>query len=127
METKKTTAAEVDTYIAAFPPEVQAILQQIRTLIQETAPEAEETFQYQMPAYRLRGPLVYFGGFPNHIGFYPTPSGITAFKDELSPYKSAKGSVQFPLDKPMPYDLIRRIVEFRVQENLAKAKGKKKG
>jgi uncharacterized protein YdhG (YjbR/CyaY superfamily) len=120
--------ATIDAYIAAFPDDVQAILQQIRRTIREAAPEATEAISYQMPTFKLHGNLVHFAAFKNHIGFYPVPSGIEEFKDELAVYKQGKGSVQFPLDKPMPYDLIRRIVQFRVVENLAaaKAKGRKK-
>jgi uncharacterized protein YdhG (YjbR/CyaY superfamily) len=115
----------IDDYITRFPTDVQDILQKIRTIIKEAAPAAEERISYQMPTFYLRGNLVHFAAFKNHIGFYPTPSGIEQFKDELSPYKGAKGSVQFPLDqpgRPIPYDLIRRIVEFRVREASEKAK-----
>jgi uncharacterized protein YdhG (YjbR/CyaY superfamily) len=118
----------IDDYIAGFPGDVQEILQQIRLTIRQAAPDAEEKISYQMPAFTLKGNLVYFGAFKNHIGFYPIPSGIEEFKEELSVYEQGKGSVQFPLDKPIPYDLISRIVKFRVRENLAKAeaKGKRK-
>jgi uncharacterized protein YdhG (YjbR/CyaY superfamily) len=118
----------IDDYIAGFPGDVQEILQQIRLTIRQAAPDAEEKISYQMPAFTLKGNLVYFGAFKNHIGFYPIPSGIEEFKEELSVYEQGKGSVQFPLDKPIPYDLISRIVKFRVKENLARAeaKGKKK-
>lgn len=109
---------QVDLYIDDFPEEVQVRLRQVRDTILEAAPGAEETFAYMMPAYRLNGPLVFFGGFVKHIGFYPTPSGIETFKEEISGYKYAKGSVQFPHNKPLPLDLIRRITEFRVKENL---------
>jgi uncharacterized protein YdhG (YjbR/CyaY superfamily) len=119
-------AKNIDEYIAGFPPDVQAVLEKVRETIRAAAPEAEETMAYQMPAFRLNGPLVYFGGFKEHIGFYPTPSGIEAFKEELAIYKGAKGSVQFPLEQPIPYVLIGRITAFRVQENLAKGKGEKK-
>lgn len=125
MEAKKMASGEIDAYISGFPAGVQEILQKVRETIRAAAPQAEETIAYQMPAFRLNGPLVYFGGFKDHIGFYPTPSGIEAFKEELASYKGAKGSVQFPLDKPIPYELIGRIVAFRVQENLAKGKRKK--
>lgn len=108
----------VDLYISTFPAEVQAILSQIRELIKKHAPEAVEDFAYGMPAYKTNGrPLVYFAAFKKHIGFYATPSGHSRFSDELSQYKQGKGSVQFPLTKPIPYDLIRRIVEYRVVEN----------
>lgn len=116
----------MDEYIAGFPPDVQAILQEVRATIRKAAPQAKETISYQMPTFTLNGNLVHFAGFKNHIGFYPVPSGIEAFKDDLSGYVQGKGSVQFPLDKPIPYDLIRRIVEFRVKENLQKAAAKKK-
>jgi uncharacterized protein YdhG (YjbR/CyaY superfamily) len=109
--------ATIDAYIAQFPGEVQEVLQKIRSLIHETAPEAAEKISYGMPTFYLKGNLVHFAGFKSHIGFYPIPSGIEAFKDELAQYKTGKGSVQFPLDQPIPYDLIRRIVIFRVQEN----------
>lgn len=106
----------IKKYIAASPPEVRQILQEMRQTIEKAAPEAEETIAYRMPAYKLNGkPLVYFAAFENHIGFYPTPSGITRFSSELAKYKSAKGSVQFPLDEPMPLELIEKIVKFRVQ------------
>lgn len=120
-------STQVEAYIARHPEEIQQILRQIRALIQEIAPEAVEKIAYQMPAFELNGPLVYYGVHPKHIGFYPTPSGIEAFKEELAGYQWAKGSVQFPLDRPMPYDLIRRMVAFRVEENRSKpgSKGKK--
>ena len=114
----------IDQYIAGFPPDVQAILQKVRQTIREVAPEAKETIKYRMPTFTLNGNLVYFAGFKGHIGFYPVPSGIEAFKDELSAYPQGKGSIQFPLDRPIPYDLIRRIVAFRVKENLEKAAAK---
>jgi uncharacterized protein YdhG (YjbR/CyaY superfamily) len=117
----------IDEYIAGFPEEVQTILQKVRMTIREAAPGAEETIKYQMPTFTLKGNLVYFAGFKNHIGFYPIPTGIEKFKKELSVYKQGKGSVQFPLDRPVPYDLIRKIVKFRVKENLAKATAKGKG
>ena len=110
----------IDAYIAGYPEEVQAILQEIRRTIHETAPEATEAISYGMPTFKLHGNLVHFGAFKSHIGFYPVPSGMEAFQEELAAYKQGKGSVQFPLNKPMPLDLIRRIVEFRVQESQAK-------
>ena len=116
----------IDEYISGFPEDIQTLLQQIRVTIREAAPEAEEAIKYAMPTFVLNGNLVHFAAFKNHIGFYPVPSGIEAFKKELSFYKGAKGSVQFPLDKPMPLELISRIVQFRVNENLKKAKAKKK-
>jgi uncharacterized protein YdhG (YjbR/CyaY superfamily) len=128
MKANQAAPKTIDEYIAGFPKDVQAILQQIRATIRKAAPGAEEKISYQMPAFTLKGNLVYFGAFKNHIGFYPIPSGIEAFQEELSAYEQGKGSVQFPLDKPIPYDLISRIVKFRVKENLARAeaKGKKK-
>jgi uncharacterized protein YdhG (YjbR/CyaY superfamily) len=128
MRTKQTPPKNIDDYIAGFPAEVQEILEKIRTTIRKAAPDAKETINYGIPTFTLNGNLVHFAGFRGHIGFYPTPSGIEKFKEELSVYEGAKGSVQFPLDKPMPLGLIRKIVKFRVQENLkrAAAKGKKK-
>jgi uncharacterized protein YdhG (YjbR/CyaY superfamily) len=122
------TPKNIDEYIAGFPDDIQELLTRIRLMIKEVAPEAQETIKYQMPTFTLHGNLVYFAAYKNHIGFYPVPSGIEKFKDELSIYKQGKGSIQFPLDKPIPFDLIRRIVQFRVEENKAKAaaKGKKK-
>lgn len=113
---KQTKMTTVDEYILQFPVEVQAILQTLRKLVKDISPEAEEKMSYQMPTYYLKGNLVHFAAYKNHIVFYPTPAGIDAFKDELSDYKSAKGSVQFPIDKPIPFELIKRIVEFRVSE-----------
>lgn len=117
---------DIDEYIAGFPKEIQEILQKIRMTIREAAPDAEEAIKYQIPTFTLKSNLVHFAAFKNHIGFYPTPQGIEEFADELAPYASGKGSAQFPLDKPMPFDLIRRIVMFRVEKNLAKAEAKKK-
>jgi uncharacterized protein YdhG (YjbR/CyaY superfamily) len=113
-------------YIAGFPVEVQFILQKIRSTIQEVAPDAGETISYQMPTFTLHGNLVHFAAYKHHIGFYPTPSGIEKFKKEIAGYKWAKGSVQFPLDQPIPYELISRITAFRVAENTARAKSKTK-
>jgi uncharacterized protein YdhG (YjbR/CyaY superfamily) len=113
----------IDEYIRTFPEEVQTELEEMRKTIQDVAPEATEAIRYQMPTFRLNGKnLVYFAAFKNHIGFYPIPSGIEAFKKELSPYKQGKGSVQFPLDKPVPYELVKKIVRFRVAENMKKSK-----
>lgn len=117
--------AGVDEYIATFPPEVQEILEKVRATIKGAAPGAVECIAYAMPAYKLNGPLVYFAGYKNHIGFYATPTGHEAFKKELSKYKEGKGSVQFPLDEPMPFKLIEKIVRFRVKENMAKGKKSK--
>lgn len=116
---------EIDVFIARLPRDTQKILEQLRSTIREAAPEAEETVCYGIPTLTFHGNLVHFSTFKNHIGFYPTPSGIETFKKELSDYKCAKGSVQFPLDKPLPLDLISKIVTFRVKENLEKAKQKK--
>lgn len=122
--------ATIDEYIAGFPPEVQAILHKVRATIREAAPEAQETINYQMPTFQLHGNLVHFAAHTRHIGFYPTPSGIENFTGKLAGYKSSKGAVQFPLDEPVPYELIAEITRFRVQENVAndqaKATGKKK-
>lgn len=117
----------IDEYIASFPKDIQALLETMRATIRSAAPESEETISYGMPTFRLKGNLVHFAAFKHHIGFYPVPSGIEAFKQELAPYKSAKGSVQFPLNQPLPLDLISRIVTFRVAENLkaAESLGKK--
>lgn len=123
---QSTTPGTIDEYIAGFPPDVQEILQRIRQTIRQAAPEAQETITYQMPTFTLHGNLVHFGGFKHHIGFYPVPSGIEAFREELAPYIAGKGSARFPLDEPIPYDLISRIVAFRVTENLEKAQAKKK-
>ncbi|MDK2939372.1 MAG: hypothetical protein PWQ51_1536 [Methanolobus sp.] len=120
---KNTPNAEfhnIDEYIALFPKEVRDKLSELRELIRETAPEAEETISYKMPTFRLNGILVHFAAYKNHIGFYPTPSGIEAFKDELSIYKPSKGSVRFPIEEPLPFDIIRKIVVFRINENNSK-------
>jgi len=109
----------IDEYIATFPEETQKILQKLRETIKACAPQAEEKISYQMPTFALKGNnLVHFAAFKNHIGFYPTPSGIEAFKQELAGYEGAKGSVQFPIDEPLPLELIGKIVRFRVTENL---------
>lgn len=120
MDEKKDQITTIDQYIAQYPEEVQVILSKIRAVIQEAAPGAVEKISYGLPAFHQNGPLVYFGAFKHHIGLYPTPPGIAAFKEELSVYKSSKGAVQFPLDKPIPYDLITRIVQHRLAENLKK-------
>ncbi len=117
---------KIDQYITGFPSEVQEILRQIRALIKEKAPKAEESISYGMPGYKTEGKaLVYFAAYKNHIGFYATPTGHSQFADELSQYPQGKGSVQFPLHKPVPFELIGRIVEFRVKENREKASSKK--
>lgn len=112
-------------YIATFPKEVQKLLEQVRQTVKAAAPEAEEIISYGMPAFRYHGNLVYFAAFKNHIGFYALPTGNAAFQKELSNYKQGKGSVQFPLNEPLPLDLITQIVKFRVKENLDKIKAKK--
>ena len=115
----RSTAATIDEYIAGFPPETQAALEEMRALIRASAPGATETISYAIPTFDLNGRhLVHFAGYAKHVGFYPIPSAMTAFAEELAPYKSGKGSAQFPLGRPLPADLIRRIVEFRVAENL---------
>ena len=124
MDTAKKKFQTIDEYIAAFPQEIQDILQELRVTIQQAAPEATEKISYQMPTFFLKGNLVHFAAYKNHIGFYPAPSGIEAFKAELSSYKGAKGSVQFPINEPLPLELISRITKFRVAENMAKAKAK---
>ena len=116
----------IDEYIAAFPADVQDILQKVRETIKTAAPQATEAISYGMPTFKLEGNLVHFGAFKTHLGFYPIPSGLEQFQEELAPYKGGKGSVQFPFDQPMPYALITKIVQFRVTENLAKAAAKKK-
>ncbi len=124
MENKKVGFTSIDEYIATFPEEIQKILEEIRATIKAAAPDAEEKISYQMPTFILKGNLVHFAAFKKHIGFYPVPTGIEKFKKELSVYEGAKGSVQFPLDKPIPYGLISKIVKFRVKENLKKAETK---
>lgn len=124
---KKTSGKTMDEFIANSPKEAQPALRKIRALVRKAAPGAEEAINYGIPTFKLNGNLVHFAGFKSHIGFYPTPTGIEKFKKELSAYETAKGSVKFPLDAPIPYNLIERIVRFRVKENLEKAKaGKKK-
>jgi uncharacterized protein YdhG (YjbR/CyaY superfamily) len=121
-----TQAETIDEYIASFPKEIQKLLKEMRTTIQKAAPKAEEVIKYAMPTYVLNGNLVHFAAFKNHIGFYPAPEGIEEFKKELSKYKGAKGSVQFPLDQPLPLSLVTKIVKFRVAMNMEKMKTKKK-
>ncbi|MCA9875038.1 MAG: DUF1801 domain-containing protein [Anaerolineales bacterium] len=126
MKTEQAAPQTIDDYIAGFPADVQEILQKIRGIVHEVAPDAQETIKYQMPTFTLQGNLVHFAAYQNHIGFYPIPTGIEAFKEELSLYKTGKGSVQFPLDQPIPYGLIERMVRFRAAENLEKAAAKHK-
>jgi uncharacterized protein YdhG (YjbR/CyaY superfamily) len=114
----KTKPQDIDEYISGFPREVQKLLRQVRKTVKKAAPFAEETISYGLPAFKQNGMLVWFAAHTRHIGFYPRGSGIDAFQNEISPYKHAKGSVQFPLDQPLPVELITRIVEFRVAENL---------
>jgi uncharacterized protein YdhG (YjbR/CyaY superfamily) len=112
----------IDDYISSFPAETQKLLEQVRKEIRKAAPDAKETISYGIPTFTLNGNLVQYAAFKNHIGFYPAPSGISAFREDLSAYENAKGSVKFPNDKPVPFDLIRKIVLFRVGENIKKTK-----
>lgn len=123
---KATIAANVDEYIKGFPVKVQALLQEVRDTIIAAAPAAEETIKYAMPTYVLNGNLVYFAGYKNHIGFYPAPTSDEGFAKALAPYKTGKGSVQFPIDKPMPVALITRIVKLRMKQNAEKQQAKQK-
>ncbi len=118
MKYSKEDYRTIDEYIINFPPNVQNILQKIRQLIKDLAPKANETISYQIPTFKLNGNLVHFAAYKNHIGFYPTPSAIKEFKKELSKYKLGKGTIQFPINQPIPYDLIKKIVKFRINENL---------
>jgi len=120
MITKTKPAESIDEYIAGFPADIQKMLEQIRATIRKAAPDAKETISYAIPTFTLNGNLVHFAAFKNHIGFYPAPTGLEAFEKELSVYKTGKGSVQFPLDEPMPLQLITQIVEYRVLKNLEK-------
>jgi uncharacterized protein YdhG (YjbR/CyaY superfamily) len=124
---KSAAFQNIDSYIASFPKDIQETLEILRATIHKAAPDAIEKISYGMPTFALGGNLVYFAAYKKHIGFYPSSSGIAAFSKEFNMYKWAKGSVQFPLDKPMPLELITRIVKYRVKENLAKSKGKKHG
>ncbi len=125
MEMKSIAPTTVDEYIAQFDPKIQRVLRKMRATIKKAAPKAEERISYRMPGYFLNGQLVWFGGHPTFIGFYPTGQGISDFKKELAGYKTSKGAVQFPLDQPIPYDLITKIVKQRVQKNQKKAVRKK--
>lgn len=126
MRANQTAPRDIDEYIAGFPKHVQEILEKIRMTIRKAAPDAEEIIKYQIPTFTLKGNLVYFGAFKKHIGFYPAPSGIEEFNEELSVYEGAKGSIKFPLDKPIPFALISKIVKFRVKENLGRGEAKRK-
>jgi uncharacterized protein YdhG (YjbR/CyaY superfamily) len=121
---KNTQADSIDAYITNFPPETRKHLIQVREAIRKSAPQATEAIKYAMPTFVLNGNLVHFAGYEHHVGFYPAPTGINAFKKDLAGFKQGKGSVQFPLDKPMPLALIRKIVTYRVKQNLEKAKKK---
>ncbi|HKW32635.1 MAG TPA: DUF1801 domain-containing protein [Candidatus Acidoferrum sp.] len=124
MATSRKTAKNFDDYLDRFPKQVQQRLQKMRLTVKKAAPQAKEKISYGIPAFTLNGMLVWFAAFKNHIGFYPRTSAIAAFKKELAPYKGAKGSVQFPFDKPLPLPLISRIVKFRAKENLRRSKKK---
>jgi uncharacterized protein YdhG (YjbR/CyaY superfamily) len=126
MRKAMTKARDIDEYIAHYPKEIQRLLRKLRATISKAAPQADEVISYGMPAFKLNGMLVWFAAHSKHIGFYPRVSGIKAFKRELSVYKGAKGSVQFPFDKPLPVGLIATIVKFRANENLQRTKTKKK-
>ena len=115
-------AKNIDEYIAQFAPDIQKRLEQMRATIRKAAPEAEEAISYAMPTFKLNGNLVHFAGYKNHLGFYPAPDGIDAFKKELSKFKGAKGSVQFPHDEPLPLALVTKIVKFRAKQNNEKLK-----
>lgn len=110
--------SNIDEYIRRFPENIRVILQKLREVILEAAPGAEETIRYGIPTFKLKGNLVHFGGYKSHVGFYPAPSAIEAFRKDLLPYKTSKGAIKFPLDRPTPYDLVKRMVEFRVKEVL---------
>jgi uncharacterized protein YdhG (YjbR/CyaY superfamily) len=129
MKTKRTTPQSIDEYIGRFPADTQVILEKIRATIRKAAPAAEETISYQIPTFTLNGQyLIYFAAFQKHVSVYPAPRGVERFKRELAAYAGGKGTVRFPLDKPIPFGLLSRIVKFRIKENLkrAKAKGEKK-
>ena len=126
MEDNKVKFNSIDEYIGLFPSEVQDILTTLRNVIKESAPGATEKISYQMPTFAMHGNLVHFAAYKKYIGFYPTASGVAAFTDKLVEYKTSKGAIQFPIDKPLPYELIREIVQFRVDENRKRAEDKKK-
>jgi uncharacterized protein YdhG (YjbR/CyaY superfamily) len=126
METKTAAAKNIDEYIAGFPPEVQAVLEKVRGTIRTAAPEAEETISYGIPTYKLNGRyVIYFAGYKKHISVYPAPIGVEEFKEELAAYASGQGTAKFPLNKPIPFDLITRMVQFQLKENLAKTAAKR--
>ena len=128
MKSKSRIAKNIDEYIAAFPGEVQEILEQIRVTIKRAAPGVEEKISYQIPTFTLKGDyLIYFAAYKKHVGLYPAPRGSEEFRKELSAYEGGKGTVRFPLDRPIPFGLIRRIVKFRIKQNLERARGKEKG
>jgi uncharacterized protein YdhG (YjbR/CyaY superfamily) len=122
---EKVDYKNIDEYILSFPPETQKLLEQVRSVIKNVAAEAQETISYGMPTFVYKGVLVHFAAFKNHLGLYALPSANEAFKEDLSKYKTGKGSIQFPLNEPIPHELIRRIVKFRIEENIAKSKNKK--
>ena len=124
MNTERKIISSVEEYISTFPKDIQVILENLRSIIKKAAPNAEEKISYNMPTFYQNGNPVHFAAYKNHIGFYPTPSGIDNFKDELKNFKTSKGAIQFPIDKPLPKHLIKKIVKFRVEENLKKAKKK---
>lgn len=121
MDRNTASFTTIDDYIAGFPADIQAKLQELRKVIHETAPEATEKISYQMPTFYLNGNLVHFAAFKNHIGFFPAPTGLEAFHEEISRYPYSKGGVQFPFDRPIPFDLVKRIIAFRIAENQKKA------
>ncbi|KYP12931.1 DUF1801 domain-containing protein [Flavihumibacter sp. CACIAM 22H1] len=121
-----TSITTIDEYIESFPKEIQVLLNKMRTAIQKAAPKAEEAIKYGMPTYVQYGNLVHFAGCKTHIGFYPSPSGITNFEKELKGYKTSKGAIQFPLDQPIPLELVKKITSFRLKENKEKYEAKKK-
>jgi uncharacterized protein YdhG (YjbR/CyaY superfamily) len=122
MQKEKTSFTTIEEYILMFPPDIQTTLRQLREVIHEAAPQAEEKISYQMPTFYQNGNLVHFAANKNHIGFYPAPSGVLSFADALTGYKTSKGAIRFPTGKPLPFDLIRRIVHFRVEENTSSNK-----
>ena len=125
MATRMNTVIKtIDEYIAQFPEEVQVLLEKMRTIIHKAAPKAEEAIAYGIPTFKMNGNLVHFGGYKSHIGFYPAPSGIGAFKKELAKYEGSKGTIRFPLDKPLPVTLITQVIKFRVAKNMEKSKQK---